>query len=882
MTNCQPESQHLQSLPPSLPCLRAWEVYNALLKLHTLLSLKQKEWRFRTIPESTRLSFSFTLFHIFRSSGCRLRGVVPKASIMALENYLRSDYQLVTQMAEDLVHSSSSNIVFQDDSRSQNAVPSYLDSSSRNSSHSISRATHLNPQFNPRDMDPSHLTFLNNPTNSGASIDESSLITDANSTLSGGRSYLPSSANINRELYLNLPSSPMSFSSNNIQISSSSTLDHFPSVHPTSQPGNTCPRVSDRQQGQLGHSAMVYQALAQPHQVPVPARAKLDGLVQMHKSPWLGIKQGDFVLPNMIQEILHNMKMQSSHPQLLALVQQQMLQNQQKKQIFQAIPESQKFQSQQLPPLQIRPQQRQLEITQVPATPVLNGGICARRLMHYIHDKRHRPPDNNIAYWRKFVGEYYVPWAKKRWCLSKYDNVGRQAPGIFSQTAKCHICGCKPGRGFEATFEVLPRLHKIYFDSGVVDELLYLDVPNESNLPSGFMMLQYSKAVQESVYKHFRVVHEGQLCVVFTQELKIVSWEFCGQRHEELVAHRLIAPQVNQLIDAAQEFQKNVQGNNSDGVSAESLQADCNRFVRAGCQLARNLELQLVNDLGYSKKFVRCLQIAEVANYMKDLVSYSENNNISPIESLKSYAQESTNGKIKMRRMERALEQDSPVLYSDVSKIVTTEPVNTFNSEVSSFVTPNYYQKLLMTNLMTSDASMTTKPELPFLANSISYHGASSAAYGGAQPSFSRQVPYPSRNSSLHLGVQNPQQQALNGVLQEMMHNAGENMAGSMGGRGKVEASCRVSEGAAGGSKTKAKGRGAGGLERGVKSTRNKGTNSAPGSGPSSQILPNYNLDLVKKEQEENFGLPVISGVLVKSEEFDGDQDVNIKRGWMG
>ncbi|GAB4856917.1 hypothetical protein Ancab_014835 [Ancistrocladus abbreviatus] len=59
-------------------------------------------------------------------------------------------------------------------------------------------------------------------------------------------------------------------------------------------------------------------------------------------------------------------------------------------------------------------------------------------------------------------------------------------------------------------------------------------------------IFQCGKAVQESVYTHFRVLCEGQLCVIFTQELKIASWEFCAQWHEELVRDRLIAPQCVQ------------------------------------------------------------------------------------------------------------------------------------------------------------------------------------------------------------------------------------------------------------------------------------------------------------------------------------------------
>lgn len=70
------------------------------------------------------------------------------------------------------------------------------------------------------------------------------------------------------------------------------------------------------------------------------------------------------------------------------------------------------------------------------------------------------------------------------------------------------------------TFELLPRLNKMTFDS-VMDELLFLDLPRERRFPSGLMMLEYEKAVQESVYEKLRVVHEGHLRIIYTHDLKV-------------------------------------------------------------------------------------------------------------------------------------------------------------------------------------------------------------------------------------------------------------------------------------------------------------------------------------------------------------------------
>lgn len=73
----------------------------------------------------------------------------------------------------------------------------------------------------------------------------------------------------------------------------------------------------------------------------------------------------------------------------------------------------------------------------------------------------------------------------------------------------------------EANLEAFPRLNKVMFESGVIDELLYLDMPHERVQFSGLMILEYGKAVQETVFEQCRVVREGKLRIVFTPDLKV-------------------------------------------------------------------------------------------------------------------------------------------------------------------------------------------------------------------------------------------------------------------------------------------------------------------------------------------------------------------------
>ncbi|KZV36493.1 hypothetical protein F511_15998 [Dorcoceras hygrometricum] len=334
-------------------------------------------------------------------------------------------------------------------------------------------------------------------------------------------------------------------------------------------------------------------------------------------------------------------------------------------------------------PAAISPQQKKPRLDRP-----YDAGVCSRRLMQYLYHQRQRPAENTIAYWRKFVAEYYSPRAKKRWCLSLYDNVGNHSLGVFPQAAMdawlCDICGSKSGKGFEATFEVFPRLNEIKFGSGVIDELLFLDLPRECRFPSGMMMLEYGKAVQESVFEQLRVVREGQLRIMFTPDLKIISWEFCARRHEELLPRKSVAPQVSQLLQVAQKCQSTLSESGSGGVSQSDIQANSAMVVTARRQLARSLELQSLNDLGFSKRYVRCLQIAEVVNSMKDLMDFCREQKVGPTEGLKTMPRHIKPANVQMQNVQgieqmRSI-QSPPADPNMLNKLMAIHPA--LNSQI--------------------------------------------------------------------------------------------------------------------------------------------------------------------------------------------------------
>ncbi|KAL2550344.1 putative transcriptional regulator SLK2 [Forsythia ovata] len=414
-----------------------------------------------------------------------------------------------------------------------------------------------------------------------------------------------------------------------------------------------------------------------------------------------------------------------------------------------------------------------------------DGGVCSRRLMQYLYHQRQRPPDDTIAYWRKFVAEYYSPRAKKRWCLSLYDNVGHHSLGVFPQAAmdawQCDICGSKSGRGFEATSEVLPRLNEIKFGSGVIDELLFLDLPRECRFPSGMMMLEYAKAVQESIYEQLRVVREGQLRIIFTPDLKILSWEFCARRHEELLSRRLVAPQVNQLLQVAQKCQSTISESGPDGVPQPDLQANSVMVVTAGRQLAKSLELQSLNDLGFSKRYVRCLQIAEVVNSMKNLMDFCREQKVGPIEGLKNFPRHTIVPKIEMQEMEQmGGVQGMPTDCNTLNKLMALNPGinNQMNNNQHNMVgrgalSGSAQAALALTNyqnLLRRQNSMNSTH------NSIQQEASSSFSNSSQAPTSSisglQNVPGSGFSSShpTH-GSQMSQQQTIQQLLQDMSNN---------------------------------------------------------------------------------------------------------------
>ncbi|XP_057527669.1 probable transcriptional regulator SLK2 [Amaranthus tricolor] len=693
--------------------------------------------------------------------------------------------------------SANSGIFFQGDAQSQNVINPHLSSSFGNSANSIPGIGRSN--LGPASGDMSQV-ILNSVATSGPSVGASSLVTDANSAFSGGP-QLQRSASINTESYGRYPGSPMSFTSNN--VSGSSVIDGPTTTHQGAHHDpNSQQAIPSQPQFPQGASA------SQTGQLPLSMVARLpNSFIQdpssvsqyspLQKKPRLDIKQEENFQHQVLQQLLQR---QQDPMQLQAILQQQRL-RQQQQQMLQAMPPMQRVQlqqqqHQQQQQLRQQLQQQSMQQMAVMKHPLDTGALCVRRVMQYLYHQRERPKENTIAFWKKVVAEYFAPRAKKRWCLSLYDNVGNHALGVFPQAAMdawhCDICGSKSGRGFEATYEVLPRLNEIKYGSGVIDELLFLDVPRERKFANGIMMLEFSKAVQESVYEQLRVVREGQLRIIFAPDLKILSWEFCSRSHEELLPRRLVAPQVSQLLQVAQKCQSTLADSGSEGVSSQDSQTSSNMVVTAGRQLAKSLELQSLNDLGFSKRYVRCLQIAEVVNSMKDLIDSCRDNKVGPIEGLKSYSRSSAS-KMQMQRMQEmeqlASIQGLPTDRNSMNKLMAMQQSGMNNPNIGNNPNMANNANMLANNRVALNGSaaaalaltnyqniMMRQNSMNSSANSLQHEASSSHNNPNQNPSSSFQGPSSVLSGSMQNmpigGFQNPQlgipqQQRVNVVPQQ-------------------------------------------------------------------------------------------------------------------
>lgn len=270
--------------------------------------------------------------------------------------------------------SSTSGTVFQGEGQVRAGINSQFSSSFGNASHSLP---------GPLAGDISNNVFLN-VGNSGPSIGDNSLETDANSGLSGGP-HLHRTGSFNPESYMHVSTQPMSFSSNNISFSDGSSVV--------------------QQHSQQDHNSLGIESLQQNQQHATSAAAgsfiqeSESYLSQAQKKPRLDVKQEDVLQQQGMQQQLqrqNSMQIEGHNPQLQGLLTQQRLQNQQ--QLLQSMPNLQRARLQQQQQhlhqqMMLRNHMQSQSIQPgIGVKRSYDSGICARKLMQYLYHQRQRPP----------------------------------------------------------------------------------------------------------------------------------------------------------------------------------------------------------------------------------------------------------------------------------------------------------------------------------------------------------------------------------------------------------------------------------------------------------------------------------------------------------
>nr|XP_027083914.1 probable transcriptional regulator SLK3 [Coffea arabica] len=656
---------------------------------------------------------------------------------MRVDAYLNSNHQLAIPAA---VHSKENDVFLKSSSASISHRKEVVGTLPGDSPLSIVEIAELNANMASRNENPTSLGKALN------TVDINSLHADTNLLPSGA--FLDKTGNANMEPYLNLLSSLVPFSSRNLSglpLEASPVCHQNTLVDQSNQQGH-----KRRKLHQTAGSTTLIEPKTQSHlhSLPIGIQQEPNTLKQALNNSSMNLNPAYSLQQQAVQCLLSRNdidQLQDNSPQLKALIQHQ-LQNQFLHQILHSSPNSLGAHSPQSGQ-QMKNQLPYRATHQTSSIQSTGDGICSQRLTQYIHHLLHRPKDNSIVYWRKFVLEFYAPGAKERWCLSSYENVGKNVLGVLSLGTMdswcCDICGTKSGKGFEASFEILPRLCKMKFESGTLEEILFLEFPRECRLSSGIMMLEYGKAIQESIYEQFRVVREGKLRVIFRHDLKILSWEFCAHHHEEYVPRRLVAPQVNQLVYAAHKYQSSHGNPAPRRVPAAEVQGNCNMFLKSVHQLAKHLDLPILNDLGFSKRHVRCLQIIDVVNSMKDLMDFSIKRRIGPIESLQTYPHAGTKTdmwrnvqNVKQETLKQGSSQDMQtdgirsmamhlgpeIHHSDAH--MTGDGVLSGSGDVGSMLA-HYHQKTAWGNILNTKGS-TTETEQSCLMGNFSQRATSS------------------------------------------------------------------------------------------------------------------------------------------------------------
>ncbi|KAI9145087.1 LIM-domain binding protein-domain-containing protein [Paraphysoderma sedebokerense] len=234
-----------------------------------------------------------------------------------------------------------------------------------------------------------------------------------------------------------------------------------------------------------------------------------------------------------------------------------------------------------------------------------------------------------------------------------YDFWKRMISEHFSETAAFRYTiwhkTYQESRAFELPSALIARFYQIQFESGVTRIQLSLSTPKEYTFKNAFMV----EVPRASVITYFadgtHIISNGYLRVMFTLDMKIEDWELTTSDYTEFIPRAMVA--------ALGEKDRNDNNNDEDQL---------NRLN------STSLPTTTVNDYGIPMKLMRCLEVSEVVDCMKDLMQICETQNVGPMAALTQFSQAAENGRLDELLPPPGVSSDS---HSQISSATTPHAV---------------------------------------------------------------------------------------------------------------------------------------------------------------------------------------------------------------
>ncbi|KAL1920944.1 uncharacterized protein VTP21DRAFT_11579 [Calcarisporiella thermophila] len=247
-------------------------------------------------------------------------------------------------------------------------------------------------------------------------------------------------------------------------------------------------------------------------------------------------------------------------------------------------------------------------ISQIPSR-----GSAVLKLLQYGERLSQSIGNKDIHYWRSLVNEFYSETGVMRLNL--------------------HNCENNESRQIDIPASILPRFYDALCEEGVISIQLVIGSIQEY-MGQQIRYIECPRALLLHHYQHgVKIILEGHLRVTINSFYKIEAFDFRTQQHAEYISRNVLS-----------KGDTTIGSHRIDGEFSNVNQRNPNIFLyKSPGSAMKFVERSIiptspVNAWGIPERVMRFFEISECFWMMKDLVSFSLNNNIGPKESLQKFA----------------------------------------------------------------------------------------------------------------------------------------------------------------------------------------------------------------------------------------------------